>query len=295
MTEGTGEEVRVALSQAQDAIRKQAAEIEALRARLCDEQFMKDLSRGVLRAQASGGFTSSPFEDSHLLELVVESAAQVTSATAASLLLIDEGKQDLVFTVALGPNAAAVKKLRVPLGHGIAGLVAATGQPMIVADAQRDLRSAADIAGAAGYFPKSILCVPLVSKDEVIGVLEMLDKKGSTGSFTPEDMDVLALFAKQAVAAIEQCSFSCSVTALLAASVKRAGAVTDEQTHDRAHDSVSNHEGALLHRRTLELVGLVEDMARRGECELDLCEKILRSIVEYLRAREESPTPGAVR
>src|SRR5205085_10437617 len=123
-------------------IARQAAEIARLRRRLEDEHYAADLQRALTLASAAGTI-ASPVTHSRLLEMIVETAAQVISARAASLFLIDVETQELRFEVALGQKAAAVKKFTVPMGHGIAGLVAMTGQAMAVSDAQRDPRHAA--------------------------------------------------------------------------------------------------------------------------------------------------------
>jgi len=62
---------------------------------------------------------AEPMSHSRLLEMIVETAAQVISAEAASLFLIDQESQELIFEVALGQKADEVKHFRVPLGHGI--------------------------------------------------------------------------------------------------------------------------------------------------------------------------------
>src|SRR5207245_1557500 len=116
---------------------------------------------------------------------------------------INEETHELIFEVALGQKAQEVKKFAIPLGHGIAGLVAVSGQPMAISDAQRDPRQASDIARSVGYVPQSILCVPLFYNDQIIGVLELLDKADAS-SFTAADMETLGLFANQAAVAIEQ-------------------------------------------------------------------------------------------
>jgi len=107
--------------------------------------------------------------------------------------------------VAIGPVAADIKHFRVPLGHGIAGMVALTGQPMAITDARQDERMATDIAFAVNYVPSAILCVPLFYDDRVIGVLELLDKQ-TESSFAPEDMDIAGQFANIAAIAIAQSS-----------------------------------------------------------------------------------------
>src|SRR6185436_10205707 len=92
---------------------------------------------------------------------------------------------------------------RVPLGRGIAGYVAATGQPIAITDAAQDPRFARDIGHAVGYVPRTILCVPLYLNGRVIGVLELLDKAGAA-SFSSEDMDLLVRFANLAALALDQ-------------------------------------------------------------------------------------------
>lgn len=83
-------------------------EISRLKRRLADERFAEELKDALTLAAAAGSIASR----------------------SAALFLIDEEAEELVFEVALGPEAEQVRELRVPLGHGIAGLVAASGQPM---------------------------------------------------------------------------------------------------------------------------------------------------------------------
>src|SRR5207249_6819795 len=98
--------------------------------------------------------------------------------------------QDLVFEVATLGDVSELKNVRVPLGEGIAGLVALTGEPIAVSDAQSDPRHADEIARLTGYQPRSLLCVPLEFEDRVIGVIELLDKHGAA-DFDAEDMQAL--------------------------------------------------------------------------------------------------------
>lgn len=189
------------LKQAQEIISRQEKEIQQLRERLSREQSAANLQR-ILSLAASTAAIASPVSHTRLLEMIVEVAAKVISARAASLFLIDQQTQELVFEVALGQKAEAVKQFRIPLGHGIAGLVAVSGQPIAVSNADQDARQASDIAQAVGYRPESILCVPLFFEDRITGVLELLDKEGAS-SFSPGDMHILGLFANQAAVAIE--------------------------------------------------------------------------------------------
>ncbi|HZO24943.1 MAG TPA: GAF domain-containing protein [Chloroflexota bacterium] len=145
-------------------IEEQAREIARLRQRLDDDVLVRDL-REAVRLSATAEAIAAPVSHSRLLDMIVATAADIIGANAASLFLIDREQEDLVFEVALGEKAEEVKKFRVPLGHGVAGLVALTGQPMAVSDTAEDDRDAADIAEAIGYVPKNLLAVPLFYSD----------------------------------------------------------------------------------------------------------------------------------
>jgi signal transduction protein with GAF and PtsI domain len=127
----------------------------------------------TLSVAASAGVIAAPVTHSQLLEMIVRTASHVIAARAASLCLLDEARQELVFEVVLGEKAEELRKIRVPIGHGIAGLVAMTGQPMAISDVQEDPRHASDIARRIGCMPRSIIAVPLFYADRIIGVLEL--------------------------------------------------------------------------------------------------------------------------
>ncbi len=279
---------RDALARARETIARQAEEIERLRRRIADERFAEDL-REALTLAAAAGTIAAPVTHSRLLEMIVETAAHAISARAAALFLIDEEAQELVFEVALGSKAEEVRKFRVPLGHGIAGLVAVSGQPMAVSDAERDPRQAADIAQSVGYTPQSILCFPLFYGDQIIGVLELLDKEGAP-SFSAEDMEDLGLFANQAAVAIEQSRTNRNLAALLGEVLQSIGGATEGgrqelQERTRAFAEHLEEDGAF--GRALDLARLVQEIAHEGENELRGCQAILRGFAEYLRSRPE--------
>jgi GAF domain-containing protein len=260
-------------------IARQAREIERLR-RLLDDQGGAEL-REALTLAATAGVIGSPVTHGRLLEMIVETAAAVIGANAGALFLIDETASELVFEVAIGPKAEAAKKFRVPLGHGIAGLVAVSGQPMAVADADRDPRQASDIARAAGYVPRSILCVPLVYGERVTGVLELLDKSGAA-TFGAHDMETLGLFANQAAVAIEQSRARSHLGALIAELLGDRGA----SLRAKAAAFADRLEGEdVEYRRAIELADLVNEIAWRGEEERQACATILRGFADYLRVR----------
>ncbi len=273
---------------AQETIARQAEEIAGLRRQLEDERFAAEL-REVLSLAATAGTIAAPVTHDRLLEMIVETAAHVISARAGALFLVDEAAHELIFEVAIGPKAAEVRKLRVPLGHGIAGLVAVSGQPMAISDAQSNPHQAADIARRVGYAPQSILCVPLLYNDQVTGVLELLDKAGAA-SFSPADMEALGLFANQAAVAIEHSRAYRNVAALIDAVLQSLGGTPDDQKQsllERARAFAATIEEDVTYRRALDLAGLVREIAQQGEHELAGCQAILQGFAEYLRTRPQ--------
>src|SRR5690348_4743424 len=107
-------------------------EVARLQARLGDERLADEL-RVRLTAVGTLATLSAPAEHGALLEQIVQTAMHVLRARAGSLYLLDEESDELIFEVALGERAAPLRGQRIPLGQGIAGWVAATGQAIAVA------------------------------------------------------------------------------------------------------------------------------------------------------------------
>ena len=238
-----------------------------------------DRLRDELTRAGLTGAIAVPLTHEQLLDRIVTTAAQVISAQAGALFLIDEEANELVFEVAIGPKAAEVRKFRVPLGHGIAGLVATSGQPIAVSDAAGNPQQARDIAESVGYVPQTIVCVPLTADDRIIGVLELLDKQGGA-SFTPTDIDTLTLFASLAALAIEQSQAQQNLVRLVSNALASAGITTATSP---APESGLADDAA--YRQSLELARLVQEIASQGETEVEACRAILQSFARYLRLR----------
>lgn len=270
----------------QETITRQVIEIERLKRRIADDRFADEL-REAFSLTAIAATITSPVPQSRLLEMIVETAAHLITSRGAALFLIDDETQELVFEVALGDKAAEVKKFRVPLGTGIAGLVAVTGQPMAISDAQSDPRQAADIAKAVDYKPDSLLCVPLFFHDQVFGVLELLDRVGQP-SYSPEDMEALGLFAGQAAVAIAQSQTQHRLAALLAETLAASSTLSSEQIarlREGADALAARLEEDDVFRRRISLARLTLEIAGQGESETKACEAILRGFAEFLRSQ----------
>ena len=136
-----------------------------------------------------------------LLEIIMNSSVEILNAEAGSLLLnAEDDSGDLEFRVVSGGGGDGLIGTRVPAGQGVVGQVVASGEHMIVNDAEHDSRHNIELVD--NFISKSLLAVPLIAKDEVIGVLEVLNKVDGT-PFIDEDAELLTTFAGQAAVAIE--------------------------------------------------------------------------------------------
>ncbi len=137
-----------------------------------------------------------------LLERIVEAAVAVVHTSAGSLLTWDSSSNDLVFAVAKGGGGRALLGRRMPAYKGIAGWVLTTRQPAIVHKVHQDPRFFSAIDESLGFQTSSLLAVPLITKGEAIGVLEVLNRL-SDEPFDQQDAELLMALAGQAAVAIK--------------------------------------------------------------------------------------------
>lgn len=132
-----------------------------------------------------------------LLEMILSEAVKVVDADRCSLFIVDRARNELWTKVAQGTS-----EIRIPLGTGIAGAVAASGEVINIPDAYADPRFNRSVDQTTGYQTKTILCVPMRdASGAVVGVIQALNKSG--GSFDSEDEELLLALGGQAAAALE--------------------------------------------------------------------------------------------
>jgi signal transduction histidine kinase len=187
-------------TQAAIAIRN-AQSYEASQRRAREMAMMNDVARTL----------SSTLNLHKVLTLIMEQVDNLLNVEAGSLLLTDKQTGSLVFQVALGDKADEIKPFQVPKGQGIAGEVALTGKPAMVVDTQQDNRHFKKFDKDFDFETRNILCVPLILYDEVIGVLEVMNKR--EGDFTQQDLETLGSVASYAAIAIDNARLLESVLA----------------------------------------------------------------------------------
>ena len=136
-----------------------------------------------------------------LLKDIVRASADVSNSEAASILLYDDTSRQLYFQASTNIDEPTMRGFVVPLEKSIAGWVVTNRKSVRIDDAQKDLRHFSDIEQTIGYSTKSMLGIPLITKNKVVGVLEVLNKK--RGKFGDVDESMLTVLGAQAAVAIE--------------------------------------------------------------------------------------------
>jgi len=146
-----------------------------------------------------GGALTASLDLDHVLQIIMEGVTSLIGVERASIFLIDHATRDLVVEYGYGTKQKESIRLRAPW-PGIAGWIAEHGQPLIANDVRHDPRFHAEIDAVTHFETRSILGAPLKLDDQVIGVIEMLNKQNSP--FTETDRDLLVGFSKWAAIAL---------------------------------------------------------------------------------------------
>jgi signal transduction histidine kinase len=144
---------------------------------------------------------ASTLELGPLLEYIMEAGVDLVDGEEASILLYDQHTHRLYFEAATNSDKSPeLQNLFVP-EESIAGWVALNRLPQIINNVKQDRRHFESIEKEVNFVTRSMVAVPLVAKEKLIGVLEVLNKK--EGEFNREDQEILLALASQAAIAIE--------------------------------------------------------------------------------------------
>jgi len=138
-----------------------------------------------------------------LLDKILYSAMSVLQAEDGSLLLLDEDTGDLGFALVHGDIRQDLQGYRISGQEGIVGWVAGNRQPLIVNAPAQDWRFSKQNDQTFGFSTRSIICVPMITRGKLIGVIELLNKINDE-AFVDTDITLLAILAQIAAAALEE-------------------------------------------------------------------------------------------
>ncbi|MBN2415588.1 SpoIIE family protein phosphatase [bacterium] len=137
-----------------------------------------------------------------LLSEIMESSKLLMGAEASSLLLYDREDSRLFFSVATGDMGELVKQFTIDMGQGIAGWVAQHREPLVIEDCYEDPRFNPEFDKKSQFRTKSMICVPLIRKNELLGVIEVINKRDGS-VFGPDDLSLFETLAAHCAIAIE--------------------------------------------------------------------------------------------
>ncbi|MCB8943945.1 MAG: GAF domain-containing protein [Ardenticatenaceae bacterium] len=209
-----------------------------------------------------------------LLNLILDKAIELLTAEAGTFLLVDQDSGELEFSVVRGPASDELLGTRLPIGKGLAGAAARTGQPILTNHAQEDKRHFTEVDKATEFVTRSILTVPLVLQNHVMGVLQIINKQDGA-AFDESDQQLLLGFGSQAVVALENA---------------RLLAQTDEALQERVNELFMLQQ---LDRELNTTLNPNEVLAITLDWALRICGGTAGAII--LADEEGTPTTRAVR
>ena len=177
-------------------LRFEVAEPPALRRMIATIAAHEEVERLKTVVEASKLINSSIEADS-LFESILGVARKELGVERGTLYFVDEARGEIWSKI-----ADDTKTIRLPIGKGLAGTVASTGEPVILYDAYADPRFDPSQDQRSGFRTRSMLCVPIRNRQgRVVGVLQLLNKK--SGAFGPSDLDFVAAISEHMAIAME--------------------------------------------------------------------------------------------
>ena len=152
--------------------------------------------------QELGKALTSSLQLDQVLRTIMEKIDEFLRPDNWSLLLLDEGKQELYFELAVGKASQALKDVRIKIGQGIAGWVAQNGEAVVVPDTTKDTRFFGKVDEKTKMETQSIVAVPVKFRDTCLGVIELINCIGPDG-FDQRDLKLLEALSDFAAIALE--------------------------------------------------------------------------------------------
>lgn len=158
---------------------------------------------------------TSTLDQELLLGNILRSAVEILDAEAGHLLLYSQETDELEFKVIVGPDSDRLLNKRMPTNFGAIGSAFITHEPVVINEISSTIDLYPALVGRNTLSPVSIIAVPMIVKDNVLGVLEVVNKTNGS-SFKPGDEDLLIAFASQAAVSLENARLYASTDKALA-------------------------------------------------------------------------------
>ncbi len=139
-----------------------------------------------------------------LLSVIVSEVRADVQCEGAAVVLYDEERDEFYWRTVQDKDellSSAKEAIRIPKDHGVVGWVSRTGEPALINDAANDPRIWRVVEDRSGFTTRNMICVPLKTRDKLVGVLYALNK--SDGLFTDEDVEILVALSGNVALALE--------------------------------------------------------------------------------------------
>ncbi len=176
------------------------SEIEILKDRVSSlEKELEHKQRTIASIHEIGKALSSELKIDRLLPLIMDEVTRLIDAERSTFYVVDHERKEIWSKIA---QKAEINEIRLPIGKGIAGHVAKTGEIVNIKDAYSDPRFDPSTDKKTGYRTRSVLCMPIFepvhskrSKPKILAVIQALNKR--SGIFTREDEELMSSLAAQ--------------------------------------------------------------------------------------------------
>jgi sigma-B regulation protein RsbU (phosphoserine phosphatase) len=140
---------------------------------------------------------SGPADLMGMVMNILSTALKAVGSENGSILLLDEDTEELVFVAVVGERQKELADFRIPADSGVAGWVRTNKKPTLVQDVRKDNRWISAVDQSIGFHTQSLMAVPLVMGERVLGVMEVVNAL-SEDHFTDKDLNLLQLTARLA-------------------------------------------------------------------------------------------------
>ncbi len=153
--------------------------------------------RSLNELQGNPQAISSPSELLEMVMNILVIALDAVESENGSILLLDEESDELVFVAVVGDRSDELTDFRIPAGSGVAGWVNLHKKATLVSDVRKDDRWISAVDQSIGFHTQSLMAVPLILEDRVLGVMEVVNSR-TENHFNDKDLDLLQLVARLA-------------------------------------------------------------------------------------------------
>jgi two-component system sensor histidine kinase HydH len=162
---------------------------------------LKQRSEALMALNAISTAAVSSLDLSKVLRKILERTCFALNAETGSILLREPDKEEIFFLVSLSQGIDSIYQQRLALDQGIAGWVMQHGRGVRIDDVKADPRWYSGVDAITGFDTRSLLCVPIFHQDEILGVLEIINRRDAP--FTDDDLSLVVATASITAAALE--------------------------------------------------------------------------------------------